>query len=289
VAHTDIAGVFGRAVSRPLLEKTFHMKIQSRTVFLHRESFDTILDKTEQMLLKCHDEYCMAFDFHAQHNNAASATALTEAHNNYVQQLHAANGMIDQYYRETLPELLQELDDVYHESSSVVAETLVQGADVMSLKSAEMGRRYEKMGQATKLIQPPQDIIAFVKTLHIPETLTVSKHVFSPPQPADPAQLEMAPPLRDEIIVDRATQNSARNRYDSLRKEAEELNVQSKMLEEAYNKMSMMRTRSLESQLFNKANELQEDISLKRFDHRVAHLHLAAIKAQKEMFASKNA
>ena len=51
-AHTDIAGVFGRAVSRPLLEKTFHMKIQSRTVFLHRESFETILDKTEQMLLK---------------------------------------------------------------------------------------------------------------------------------------------------------------------------------------------------------------------------------------------
>ena len=133
----------------------------------------------------------------------------------------------------------QELDDVYHESSSVVAETLVQGADVMSLKvrlsyfsarwrscrllsccfpcwaicysnmhffllllqykfffflflqSAEMGRRYEKMGQATKLIQPPQDIIAFVKTLHIPETLTVSKHVFSPPQPADPAQVRM--------------------------------------------------------------------------------------------------
>ena len=59
------------------------------------------------------------------------------------------------------------------------------------LQSAEMGRRYEKMGQATKLIQPPQDIIAFVKTLHIPETLTVSKHVFSPPQPADPAQVRM--------------------------------------------------------------------------------------------------
>ena len=38
--------------------------------------------------------------------------------------------------------------------------------------------------------------------------------------------------------------------------------------------------RSLEAQLFNKANELQEDISLKRFDQRVAHLHLAAIRAQ---------
>lgn len=51
-AHTDIAGVLGRSVSRPLLEKTFHMKIQSRTVFMHRESFESILDKTEQMLLK---------------------------------------------------------------------------------------------------------------------------------------------------------------------------------------------------------------------------------------------
>jgi hypothetical protein len=66
-----------------------------------------------------------------------------------------------------------------------------------------MGRRYEKMGQATKLIQPPQDIIAFVKTLHIPETLTVSKHVFSPPQPADPAQVRKACPCPFIIILSR--------------------------------------------------------------------------------------
>jgi len=32
---------------------------------------------------------------------------LLDSHNNYVQQLHAANGMIDQYYHDTLPELLQ--------------------------------------------------------------------------------------------------------------------------------------------------------------------------------------
>ena len=54
-----------------------------------------------------------------------------------------------------------------------------------------MGRRYEKMGQATKLISPPQDIVAFVKTLNIPDSLTLSKHVFSPPQPTDPAQVSV--------------------------------------------------------------------------------------------------
>jgi len=36
----------------------------------------------------------------------------------------------------------------------------------------------------------------------------------------------------------------------------------------------------LESQLFNKANEIQEDISSKRFDLRVAQIHLAALRAQ---------
>jgi DNA-binding protein YbaB len=38
--------------------------------------------------------------------------------------------------------------------------------------------------------------------------------------------------------------------------------------------------RSLESQLYNKANEIQEDISGKRFDQKMAQLHLAAVRAQ---------
>ena len=42
--------------------------------------------------------------------------------------------MVDQYYSTTLPQLLQELDDVYHDVSAVVAETIIQGADVISLK-----------------------------------------------------------------------------------------------------------------------------------------------------------
>ncbi len=50
--HTDIAGVLSRAVSRPLLEKTFHMKIQSRKVFTNRESYENLLGKTEDLLLK---------------------------------------------------------------------------------------------------------------------------------------------------------------------------------------------------------------------------------------------
>lgn len=51
-AHSDIASILGRQVSRPLLERSFHRKIQSRKVFTHRESYETILTKTEDKMAK---------------------------------------------------------------------------------------------------------------------------------------------------------------------------------------------------------------------------------------------
>lgn len=51
-AHTDIASTLGRQVARPLLERSFHRKIQSRKVFTHRESYETILAKAEDKLAK---------------------------------------------------------------------------------------------------------------------------------------------------------------------------------------------------------------------------------------------
>lgn len=39
-------------VSRPLYDKSYHKKLQSRKVFTHRESFDTIIAKTEEKLLQ---------------------------------------------------------------------------------------------------------------------------------------------------------------------------------------------------------------------------------------------
>ena len=42
--------------------------------------------------------------------------------------------MIDQYYVESLPHLLQELDDVYHDVSAVVLESLTEGSNKITEK-----------------------------------------------------------------------------------------------------------------------------------------------------------
>jgi len=50
--------------------------------------------------------------------------------------------------------------------------------------------------------------------------------------------------------------------------------------------------RSLEQSMFTKANELQEDISIKKFEFRTAQMHLAAVKSQvriqKDIFFNSN-
>lgn len=68
--------------------------------------------------------------------------------------------------------------------------------------------------------------------------------------------------------------------YDALRKEAVDLEVQIKQIQEALDTLLRVQQRSVEANLYNKANEIQEDISMKRFDLRVAQIHLRAINSQ---------
>lgn len=57
-----------------------------------------------------------------------------DAHNAYVQQLHATNAMLETYNLETLPQLISELEDVYHDLCNIVADGLLVGADIISTK-----------------------------------------------------------------------------------------------------------------------------------------------------------
>lgn len=121
-------------VSRPLLERSFHRKVQSRKVFTHRESFETIIAKTEEKLSKCRIEYKQCFGAHRQNPTQITLTQYIDAHNAYVQQLHATNAMLEAYNCEIVPQLLQELEEIYTDLCNIVAEAIVQGAEAISTR-----------------------------------------------------------------------------------------------------------------------------------------------------------
>lgn len=82
------------------------------------------------------------------------------------------------------------------------------------------------------------------------------------------------------MVVDRLAAVQVKPSHDALRKEALDLEVQIKQTQDALDTLLRIQQRSLESNLFNKVNEVQEDISMKRFDLRVAQIHLSAINHQ---------
>lgn len=48
----DIANCLSRQVARPLIDGTFHRKLEARKIFQHREQLEAALDKTAQQLDK---------------------------------------------------------------------------------------------------------------------------------------------------------------------------------------------------------------------------------------------
>lgn len=93
-------------------------------------------------------------------------------------------------------------------------------------------------------------------------------------------QDNIPPPLRDELVVDRLSALQIKPSHDALKKESQDLEIQVRQIQDALDTLLRIQQRSVEASLYNKANELQEDISMKRFDLRVARIHLAAINSQ---------
>ncbi|XP_064102533.1 uncharacterized protein LOC135212740 isoform X11 [Macrobrachium nipponense] len=299
--HADVAGTLNRQISRPLIEKTFFRKIQSRKVFTHRESFDTILLKTEDMLNKCRRDYSDAYLAHYRTQTNASLAAYFDAHNAYVQQLHATNGMLQEYNRSTLPTLLEELEGVYLDVSTVLADCILCGAHTVANRALEQSKRYESLTATCRSSDSRADVAAFVRFIEgagAPGGPT-PPHRFMPPHLPAPGDYpdgeglqQQEPPapanLKDELILDRLAALSSRNRHEALKKEAADLERQIAQLQDSQETLLRIQQRNIEANLFNKVNEIQEDLSLKRFDLRVAQVHLSAVKAQKELFASKD-
>ncbi|KAK7605118.1 hypothetical protein V9T40_006976 [Parthenolecanium corni] len=303
----DIANVFTRQVSRPLLDRSFHRKIQARKIFGHRDSFEIIISKAEEKLMKCRQEYKAAYLAHL--SSPSSSTTLSnfiDAHNTYVRQLHATNGMVEQYTKDTLPALLQELEDVYSDLCITVSDSVLQGAESISASCSDRIKRYENLTSQCRSSRPNIDIAYFVKYLSPLPPQPHSSHrlrVFMYPQPPNmdqdnvpgtsnsdfPSNAEQLAQLlpKNELVVDYMSVGEVKEKHDSLKMEIVKIEAHIKQLQDALDNLLRMQQRSLETSLFNKVNELQEDISVKRYDIRISQIQLSALRYQKELFAAK--
>ena len=86
------------------------------------------------LIIQSHIEYRKSWSGHVEQQDPHSLAKYLEMHNAYVGQIHNINGMIDYYYEECLPYLLQEFDDVYHDVAEVVLDSLSEGSKKITEK-----------------------------------------------------------------------------------------------------------------------------------------------------------
>uniref|UniRef100_A0A8D8FW57 Serine/threonine-protein kinase dkf-1 n=2 Tax=Culex pipiens TaxID=7175 RepID=A0A8D8FW57_CULPI len=296
-ATIDVASALSRQIARPLLERSFYRKVQSRKVFTHRESFDTIISKTEDKLSKCRIDYKDAYIAHRQNPTQQTLTQYIDSHNAYVQQLHATNAMLNEYHCETLPQLMQELEEIYSDLCNIVSEAVLQTAESISVKALEQSKRYDNLANQCKNVSPSQDLGYFVRSLPVPaNSQQIPKKPFAPPQPEEGEDFvdyginildSSASLLKNELIVDSGASIQVRPSLEALKRESQELEIQIKQLQDSVDALVRSQIKGVENQLYNKANEIQEDISMKKFDLRAKQVHLAAVRAQKELFLGR--
>merc|ERR1712025_203729 len=283
-SHTEISASLGRNVAKPLLEKTFHMKIQSRKVFKQREAFERMINESEDRTTKSHIEYRKSWSGHVEQQDPHSLAKYLEMHNAYVGQIHGINGMIDYYYEECLPYLLQEFDDVYHDVAEVVLDSLSEGSKKITEKTENMTTRWQKTSEAVKTISAEKDIASFISAITIPDYVPVTRHNFAAPPPKEVTKEAGLPIKSCEIIMDRTVAGPARNRHEQLKQEEKMMEDQIKVNAEAVESLIRILSKNLDQQLFNKANGIQEEISKKRYDLRCYQIKLSGIRAQKQLY-----
>merc|ERR1719189_596378 len=283
-SHTEISATLGRNVAKPLLEKTFHMKIQSRKVFKQREAFERMINENEDRTTKSHIEYRKSWTNHVEQQDPHSLAKYLETHNAYVGQIHNVNGMIDYYYEDCLPHLLQEFDDVYHDVADVVLDSMSEGSKKITEKTENMTARWQKTSEAVKTISAEKDIASFISAITIPDYVPVTRHNFAPPPPKEVTKEAGLPVKSCEIVIDWTVAGPARTRHDQLKQEETLMDDQIKVNAEAVESLNRILSKNLDQQLFNKANEIQEEISRKRYDLRCYQIKLSGIRAQKQLY-----
>ncbi|XP_050597051.1 uncharacterized protein LOC126925500 isoform X3 [Bombus affinis] len=293
-AHLDLAAVLQQQLSRPTLEASFHRKLQSRKVFAHREAYEQVVAKTEEKLQRARADYKRAYASLLMIDGGSEQElkrAYYEAHNAYVLQLKATNAITERYQSQCLPSLLGEIAEVYEELCGLACKCVAGISEAAAERAGDQAKRYQTVAKEAQVVTPLNDLQILARSLSATATPSKkpSRRLFVAPGPPEQIPMErisQIPSLRDELAP---TGTSTLPLMEDLRREHDSLAQEITRLQDALDTLIRMQRKSAESNLYTKVAELQEDISMKRFELGEAQLYLAAVQAQKELFGAGEA
>ncbi|ESP05118.1 hypothetical protein LOTGIDRAFT_102170, partial [Lottia gigantea] len=283
-AHLDAASLLIKNVYQPLEAVAEHKRSQAQRICSFRENFETILHKSDTKVNSCYREAHKSYNDSSNGVKDLAKCDVYTAHNDYVLQLRAANRLVEEF-QSAVPQVLEELEEIYIDTSNTVNVAIESLALLLLTKANEQHRRFDDLLCICRQVNPQLDISYFVKFIaqDIP-THQLSYHNF---QPADPNSeifkscfLYFQLSMQNQLIFDRGTENSLKEQRLVLQREGIGLASYMKQNQDTTNTLINVCQRNLANHQYAKVYETQEDLCRKRNEIRVASMQLSAIRAQ---------
>ncbi|XP_021345795.1 uncharacterized protein LOC110445468 [Mizuhopecten yessoensis] len=287
-AHLDAASLLIKSVYKPLEEMATYKQSQAQRLNVFREHFDNTLQKVQNQLECAEEEYKNSYtqyqDCSTPISRENAKAQFYNAHNEYVFQIRASNRTIDEFQM-VIPKVLEELEEIYIDTSNTVNVAIESHALLLLTKANEQHKRFDELLKVCRQVNPQLDISWYVEALN-PECPRLELHhpCF---HPADITIINSEESMKNTLIVDRSTEVTLYERRCRLQKEAAELTSYIKQNQDITHTLVNICQRNLANHLYAKVYETQEDMCRKRNEIRIANMQLAAVRAQIDLFTSK--
>lgn len=281
-AHLDAASLLIKNVYKPLEEVAIHKQSQAQKLNNFRNKFEDMLQKVENQILTAEKDYMYAYN---QYQDCQiNKTNLYNAHNEYIFQLRASNRSIDQFQL-AIPQVLEELEEIYIDTSNTVNVAIESHALLLLTKANEQHRRFEDLLQVCRQVNPQLDISYFVNALN-PDCakLEIKRHRF---HPVEASSEDCTCLYQNQLIIDKSTESALLEKRALLQREAAELTSYIAQNQDISHSLVNICQRNLANHLYSKVYETQEDMCRKRNEIRMANIQLAAVRAQIDLLTPK--
>ncbi|XP_034303213.2 uncharacterized protein [Magallana gigas] len=283
-AHMDVAVLLRKNVYRPLEEVAVHKQTQTHKLNGYRDQLEETMDKVEHDLQVAEENYQRSVKASPTGSNFMARQQFHTAHNEYLCHLCASNRTIEEFHY-LVPQVLEELEEIYIDTSNTVNIAMESHALMLLTKADEQHHRYKEMLKVCRQVTPQSDITYFLSAIEMePTKIELSTHTF---RPSDVSIYNAETLTVNQLIVNQHTEPIILERRQKLQKEAAVLTSYIKHNQDSIHTLMMICQRNLANHLYSKVYETQGDMCCKRNEIRLANLQLASIRAQIEALSPK--
>ncbi|XP_078333924.1 uncharacterized protein LOC111126993 isoform X2 [Crassostrea virginica] len=283
-AHMDVAVLLRKNVYKPLEEVAIHKQTQTHKLTGYRDQLEETMDTVEHDLQVAEENYARSIKSYQASSTYGGRQQFYNAHNEYLCQLCASNRTIEEFHY-LIPQVLEELEEIYIDTSNTVNIAMESHALMLLTKADEQQHRYKEMLKICRQVTPQLDISYFMTAIEVePTKLELSPHTF---KPGDISIYTAENLAVNQIIFDQNTEPIILDRRQKLQKDAMVLTSYIKHNQDSIHTLMMICQRNLANHLYSKVYETQGDMCCKRNEIRLANLQLASIRAQIESLSPK--